>query len=255
MEIWPLVEVRCTEGPGGAVLRLRQERFLERPPRGKARPRNTAWPIPWVGRIGTRSGGSRLERRLLTRVDERIELREKSPRFVYGNADEGGFFRPLHAPDELRAIGAALPALAAVERMGLLDHQWALVRAGRAPLDGFLDLVAAFGGEADADVLTALRRPLAFIANSLVPDAAPAAASPFAERLISRFALPFAEAGWDPANGEADATRMRRAALLAIVGVVAASKSVIDTAVDRCDRYLADRRSLDANLASSPERS
>ena len=39
----------------------------------------------------------------------------------------------------------------AVERMGLLGHQWALVRAGIAPVDTFTELMLSFGDESEAD--------------------------------------------------------------------------------------------------------
>ena len=54
--------------------------------------------------------------------------------------DEGGFFRPLHDADEIRRLSKSLGSLEAVERMGLIDHQWALVRAGQSSVGSMLDL-------------------------------------------------------------------------------------------------------------------
>jgi hypothetical protein len=132
--------------------------------------------------------------------------------------------------------------------MGLVDHQWALVRARRSGLGSFLDLAAALGGEPDADVLMALHRPLGFLADCLVPDAAPSCEAPFRRWIEACFGGPFAALGWDPARGEKEPQRMRRAALLGIVGSIAGSEDVLDQAARRCDRYLADRRAIDANL-------
>jgi hypothetical protein len=101
-----------------------------------------------------------------------VPLEPGRPRFVYGNADEGGFFRPLHSETELAALLGSLASLSPVERMGLVDHQWALVRAGRTGIASLLDLVVALAEEPDPDVLTALHKPLAFLADGLVPDAA-----------------------------------------------------------------------------------
>ncbi len=256
-EGYPVVELRRARA-GGARLQLRQERFFERPgKRGKAeraasrRPRET-WPIPWVARVGgARAGSSRLTRRLLTRVSETVDLGVAANRFVYGNAEEGGFFRPLHPPQELRAISAALPALRPVERMGLVDHQWALVCAGRAEIDSLLELASALADDSEADVLTALRKPLQFIALSLIPDAAPRCAEAFQTWLLERFGPPFAALGWDARARELDEVRTRRAALLALVGGVAQDAAIANRAAERCDRYLRDRRSLDANLSDA----
>jgi puromycin-sensitive aminopeptidase len=169
---YPIVEVRRARVNGRTELRLRQERFtLRRPSRSRWAP---PWPVPWVARIGRgRTGRGRLERRLLTRVRERVDLGPAPPRFVYGNAEEGGFFRPLHDADEMGALTGSLASLAAVERMGLVDHQWALVRARRAPIGTILDLAEALADEKDPDVLRTLQRPLGFIAHSLIPNARP----------------------------------------------------------------------------------
>lgn len=235
---------------GRTQLVLAQSRFVERrAARGRAPAQR--WPIPWVGRIGARGKASRLERRLLEGARERIDVGRGEPRFVYGNADEAGFFRPRHARGELSALIGSLRSLSAVERMGLVEHQWALVRAGRAGLDGFLELAEALAGERDPDVLLALRRPLAFVGGSLIPDATPSSAARY-ERFIARsFGPALAALGWQPARGEPETTRVRRAALLSLVGGVAGDPDVIAEAAARGERYLADRRSLDPNLADA----
>jgi puromycin-sensitive aminopeptidase len=248
-EGYPVLEVRRASLRGRSELRLAQQRFVESPP-GRRRGAPPRWPIPWVGRVGgARAGRGRLERRLVCRARERIGLGRHSPRFVYGNADEGGFFRPHHGKQELAALLGSLPSLSAVERMGLVDHQWALVRARRSGLGSFLDLAAALGDEPDADVLMALHKPLGFLADCLVPDAVPGCEAPFRRWIETCFGGPFAELGWDPARGEKEPQRMRRAALLGIAGSIAGSEDVLEQAARRCDRYLADRRAIDANLA------
>jgi aminopeptidase N len=237
----PLVEIRRR----GRRVELRQQRTALRPPHRRSQGR---WPIPWVARVG-RGRGSRLERRLLTRSRETLTLPGPAPDFVYGNADEAGFFRPLHAPDDLRDLMRRLDALGAVERMGLVDHQWALVRAARARLASLLDLADALADEPDADVLLTLARPLRFLADTLAPDAAPEAAAAFRDWLRARFEPAFAALGWEPERSEPDATRVRRAALLTLAGAIGGSETLRDAAALRCRRYLADRGSLDANLA------
>ena len=98
-------------------------------------------------------------------------------------------------------------------------------------------------------MLLALRRPLGFLGGSLVPDATPDSAVRY-ERFVARsFGPAFAELGWNPSRGEAESTRVRRAALLGLVGGVAGASEVVAEAAARCQRYLADRRSLDPNLA------
>jgi aminopeptidase N len=174
-----------------------------------------------------------------------------TPRFIYGNADESGFFRPLHDADEIRRLSQSLGSLKAVERMGLIDHQWALVRAGQSSVGSMLDLAGGFARESDADVLATLRKPLSFIAGSLIPNAAPACSAPLQAWLLDHFEEPFARLGWKPAAHEPDESRLRRAVLLGIVGDIGESSRVLEGAERHCDRYLTDRRSIDANLANA----
>jgi len=246
---YPVVGVSWVDKPDGVYLKLRQERFFEQRPKQVASAR---WPIPWIGRVARgRSGSGRTVRQLITRRRQTIPIGKSAPRFVYGNADESGFFRPAHGPDELAALIRDMGSLPAVERMGLVDHQWALVRARRASIASFLDLAAALSDETDADVLLTLRKPIHFLAHALIPHAAADSEGAFRSWLCATFEPPFAALGWEPAKGEADDVRVRRAVLLAIVGGAAQSKRVVAEARRRCDAYLKDRSSLDANLADA----
>lgn len=248
-EGYPVLSIRRSRTGGRSVLKLSQQRFVERRARRHDRA-GSRWPIPWVARVvGPRRGSGRLERRLVSSARARVDLGAGALRAVYGNADESGFFRPHHAPDDFAALLESLDSLTPVERMGLLDHEWALARAGHAPLTGFLELASALGGERDADVLTALERPLAFLVDGLAPDAAPHCEEPLRALLEARFAPPFERLGWEPDRNESEEQRMRRAALLDLAGGVAGAQDVIQEAALRCERYLANRRAVDANLA------
>ena len=241
---FPLLELRRTGR--GDVLELRQERFFARPGRRAA----AHWPVPWVGRVGEAGGGVRLERRLLRRARERIELGSPA-RFVHGNADEGGFFRPLHDARELAALARALPELTAVERMGLVSHQWALVRAGRTTLASFLDLADSFGDEREPEVLVALRGALAFVEEQLAPAAGGDTPERLRDWLAALFSPQLAELGWDPAPDEDDATRLRRAAVIGLLGEVAGDPAVLAESARRFAGYLADRSTLEPNLTNT----
>jgi aminopeptidase N len=67
--------------------------------------------------------------------------------WYYGNVGEGGFYRVLHDPACLAALAPDLAtSLTAVERMAR-STPVAIVRAGRARIASFLDLVTALGGD------------------------------------------------------------------------------------------------------------
>src|SRR5262249_61047581 len=94
-----------------------------------------------------------------------------------------------------------------------VDHRWALVRAGRAGVGSLLDLATALARERDADVLTALARPLGFLVDALVPDAAPASGEALRARLAAAFGPELDALGLEADRGETDAGRPRPAAL------------------------------------------
>jgi puromycin-sensitive aminopeptidase len=236
---------------GRPALAFAQERFRMGGEKRARRGADAPWPIPFVGRLGRPEGGARLERRLLEKRRERVLLDGPEPRFVYGNADEGGFFRPLHDAAEVAVLASHRSALSAVERMGLASHQWAAVRAGRAPLASFLDLALALGDERDPDVLTTLRGPLSFCVDRLAREAGPEAQAALRGRIAAAFAPAFEALGFDAGPREDDDARLRRAALLSLAGEVAEVPTVASEAESRLERYLADRRSLEPNLADA----
>ncbi len=241
----PVLTLRRRRERGRERLDVRQARFRAD---GRAQPGEPArWPIPWVGHAAPPRGRSQRPRRLIAGARERIDLGRGPLRFVYGNADEGGFFRVRHETEELHALAANRARLSVVERMGLLDHQWALARAGRAPLGDFLLLLEAAREETDPDVLHTLRGPLGFLEDRLAPaaDVAPA----LRDRIAELFGPQLVEVGWRAARGETESERERRAVLVALLGEIADWPPVVVAAQARFEAYLEDRRSLDANLA------
>jgi puromycin-sensitive aminopeptidase len=248
---FPLLRVQRRETAEGTELRFAQERFTARPQGAakRAAGARAIWPIPWVGRLGLGGARTRTERHLIGKARARLTLAGKAPRFVYANADEGGFFRPLHEPEELAAIAAGLGALSAVERMGLVGHQWAHVKTGRAPLPDFLDLALAFGEEEDPDVLTALRAPLAYVVESAAQRLGEEAEAALRARIAQCFGPALDREGLDAGRDDSDDARLRRAARLALVGLVAERADLAEAASERTRRYLEDRRAIDPNLA------
>jgi puromycin-sensitive aminopeptidase len=244
----PVVTVRRREVGGRAVIELGQERFFERPPPGGGA--GARWPVPWVGRIGAGDPGrTHTLRHLLTKRRERLPAEGADLTFVYGNADEGGFFRPAHDESDLRDLLADLSSLNAVERMGFVDHQWALVRAGRAGVASLLDLIAALGVESDPDVLRAVRRPLAALVRRLAPDTGPEVEERLRAWIGVYYGAQADALGWDPEPEESDELRLRRAEILSITGGLGHASCVLEEASRRCRRYLVERSTLDPNLA------
>ena len=240
------------EGPG-AEITASQRRFRTAPAKSTGR-RGTAddageepWPLPWVGHIGTRPRSRLLRQRLEARRD-RIEV--PSPvRFVYGNAQEGAFFRPLHGETLFAELLAQRATLHPVERMGWIDHEWALAQGAHTDLDRFLRLLDAERDERHPDVLRALRGPLAFLEDRLAAQLGESTQTAFRERIVALFSPALREIGWGGGRRRGtELVRERRAELVGILGGIGAWSPLDVEAEEAFERYLEAPASLDSYL-------
>jgi puromycin-sensitive aminopeptidase len=229
----------------GRTLRLAQRRFFS-DPSAAGRADGTRWPIPLVVRWGDATGVH--ETRTLLRLEAReLELAgEGEIAWVTANAGSTGFYRVAYDGPCLAALARNLAALAPAERIGLLSDEWALLRAGAREIGAVAELILAFAGEEDHAVLDEVVGRLALLEHRLVGDAD-------RQRLRALVARVFQPAlqrvGWEPAPGEPDAVRLRRAALIRAVGLVGRDRALAAEAAVRLDRFLAgDRAALEANL-------
>ena len=246
---FPLVSGRRVDRGGQALLVAGQERFFANPKVAEGA-RTETRPIPLVVRVRRARGKDSLVRALADAPTTEIALGPSDDvRWAYLNADEASFIRALHDAPLLRALGQDLPRLRPVERMGLVGHQWAGVRAGCARLADWLDLVARLGDEREPDVLGAASGPLAWLDDHVVPVVGERSAAKFRGWLAASFAPAFESVGWKPAKGESEKERQRRAALVSILGSLAEHAPVLEDVEAQIRAYLKSRTALDANLA------
>ncbi len=245
---FPIVELRRTDKDGKSTLDLRQDRFHARPdpPDDEESP----WPVPLVLRVRPNRGRTRVVRQLLDRRGTRIPLGASDEiRWVYGNADEGGFYRALHQGELLTGLLRDRTRLAPVERVGLAGHQWAALRSGRADLSDFLAVVESYREEEEPEALEALLGGLAFLADPVAWSAGVRLSKRWSAWIGENFGDAFRKLGWLSTRGESDAIRLRRAALLRIVGGIAEEPSVVEEAGEAFEQDRRNRGSLDPNLA------
>ena len=245
---FPLVTV--APAPGGRGLRVRQERFFA-DPRVPAARRRGRWPVPLVVKWAD-GGGPSTGRFLVDKPSQALTLPATDrPAWYYANVDAGGFYRTRHDDDTVTALVGQLDrALTAVERHAFASDQWALVRSARSPIERFLDVADALGDETDHDVLDGLSGPLGLVEEQVVPPGGDMQAD-FRAWIAGRFLPQLGRLGWDASPGEHELTRLRRAALVRLVGGVAEEPGVLAEARRRVDAYLADRRALEPNLTDA----
>jgi puromycin-sensitive aminopeptidase len=246
---FPLVQVVARQSEGKIALHLRQERFAVG--RSKRTGDGEPWPIPMSVALREQRKRPRVTRALVDRAEQQIDVEPAGElRWLYANAQESGFYRPLHAAEDLARLRAHFAELDPLERMGLIDHEWAGVRAARAPLGFLLDLLSELRDESEPNVLQTLEGgPLAWLRHPLLPALPTAEASRTRDLLAAVFAPPFRALGWSARRGEDPRVRQRRATLLRIAAGIGDDPVLLAECTERVGGYLKDRRALDAELA------
>jgi puromycin-sensitive aminopeptidase len=208
---YPLVSLAIQRGPTGTVAELRQRRFFAEPG-AAARAQATRWLVPVVLRFRD-AAGVKEQPVLLGEEELRVPLNATGEvAWCIGNAEARGFYRTAYDADGLARLFPAVGELRPAERVALLSDSWALVRAGEAPISGFLDLVASLRNETDHVVLDELVGRLSLIEHRFVAEGDRAAFAAFVGGL---FGAAVENLGWGgDGGGEDDETRLRRAVLL-----------------------------------------
>jgi puromycin-sensitive aminopeptidase len=246
---FPLVRAKVGTKAGKAVLRLAQERYVSNPKKGAAARKGT-WPLPVRARVQPKRGRARVVTGLVTRATGTVELGPADGvRWAYANAEEAGFYRPLHDARTLEAIGADLGRLDPSERMGLVGHQWAGFVAGAAPLGDLLDLALGLGDETAPEVLETAYGPLAWLGDRVGGRLPSKAQERWKAGLAETFAPGFAELGWKPRRGEDERVGPLRAVLLSLAAGLGDDEGLQGEVSERIRPWLKERKGLDPNLA------
>ena len=229
----------------GRKLRLEQVRYRSSGPSGGG---GEAWPVPMVLRL-LRGDASVEQRVLLREPSATIDLAQVAggePEAVVLNAGSTGFFRA--APDEasLAALARRRADLAPAERIALVSDTWALVRSGERDIASFLGLLTGFAGEDDHAVLDEVVARLATLEHRLLEERDRPA---FAALVATLLGPALADLGWDAGPGEPDVVRLRRAAAVRGLGLVARGAGLEREAAARVERLArGDRTALEPNL-------
>jgi len=248
---YPLVSVTLGAQGGQPTLSLQQRRFFSDPTAKESGPA-TRWLIPMVVRYRDDEG---LKEQRVLFGDETAQVTltaaRGNVRFLEANAGAVGFYRCRYDGALLDQLGHAIATssdVAPIERMALVSDQWALVRAGAGTVGAFLDLMKAMAGESDPFVLDEVIGRLSLLESRHVADADRGAFQKVVGRLFAASAGPL---GWQAPSGaaEADDTRLRRAALLRALVIVAREPGAVAEAETRALKHIAaSPMPLDPNL-------
>ncbi len=209
---------------------------------------STLWNIPFTFKYRD-ADGEHHQRILLKEQTTSLLLPGKGNiEWLYGNTEESGFLRVGYDPALRERLGSVIPdVLVPAERIGLLNHLWALCISGELSIPDFMESLCRFKGDKTRVVVEALGSYLETLYNQivLVED------RPRFARLVSNLFCPlWEELGWDLKEDEDDERKLTRSAVLWTLGALAYDEEIMAELPRRQQRYWARPASLDPTLAT-----
>ena len=167
----------------------------------------------------------------------------------FANAGGKGYYRSAYAPAQYAALVANVETgLTPEERISLTGDEWAQVRANRATVGDYLNLVAALKTDTSADVLSSATDHVATISDRVASTKEERDA--LAAWVRRTFGPEYAKL--DPlAADDSPNTIELRAHLLSLLGTQGEDPQVLDQARAVSAKSLADPASVDPTLAEA----
>ncbi len=243
---FPLITLEASESQF-RNLAVEQRRFFAAG-RSVGQASSLLWSVPFTLKYEDESGLQTHRVLLKNRVTSVTLPGSGAVRWVYGNAEERGFLRteynrPLR--DALQPI--VTTALSAAERIGSLNHLWALSVSGDLSIVTFMEMLLRFKGDPTRVVVEAAAGYFETISNQMI---LPKDRSKF-QALVKEFFEPvWKELGWDPAPNEDDERKLTRAAALWGLGALAQDEEILSELPRRWTRYQAKPTSIDPTLTT-----
>lgn len=241
---FPLTRVRTPDGDFRHLV-IEQRRFRAS---GITEASPARWTIPLTIRYGS-GGGTFFYRALLKDRTTALTLStEEKVDWVYANAGESGFFRVDYDTDLRQALESiSAHVLEPAERIGLLNHLWALSLSCDLPIAEFMRTLGRFQGDRTRVVVEEMTVYLEILSNQIVPTSDQRRFAALVHELIGPL---WKELGWNPKLNEDEETRLARAAALRAMGALAWDEDVLAELPRRLALYEARPDSLDPTLVT-----
>jgi puromycin-sensitive aminopeptidase len=246
---YPLIGLSLEHGASETTVVLEQRRFFAEPG-AAARGSTTRWLVPIVLRFRDATG-LKEQAVLLGEASARVALAaEGEVAWCIGNSESRGFYRTAYGAEARARLLPAVGELRPAERVALVSDSWALVRAGEATIEAFLELVASLRHETDHVVLDELVGKLSIIEHRFLDEADRDYFGAFVAEL---FGTEAAALGWAPAGGgvEDDEVRLRRTVLLRAVVLLARDRRAVAEAEKRLPPAALDPNLLDTVVTAA----
>jgi puromycin-sensitive aminopeptidase len=247
---YPLVTVATNRSSGNVEFQFQQERFLYDHLLGGDGTEEAFWKIPLNVAMG--GGTTSPISKLMETAEDSLQvpiadsISDETLTWIKVNSEQTGFFRVNYPPEEWRILHGAITKkqIPAIDRLGLQNDAYALVRSGKAPASLFLNLAEAYQEESDASVLGDFSANLGGL-EALISE------QPYAgqfELFVRAIFAKLAEGlSWDPLPSDAHLDSIKRSIVLATAGSYG-DPATLHEAKGRFDRYLKEPESLHPDL-------
>ncbi len=241
---FPLVSVHLE----GNTLQLTQERFHADL---SCKTSEQHWTVPMVVRYAD-DEGTKEHRFLFSEGTHKESLpAQGAVKWCYANAFEIGFYRLRNDAALTQQLLAAIDELSVVERMGLIEDQWALLRRGDGDIVPFLDVLAKTAQSTDHNVARAVVDRLSTIEDLLDRSGESDTQEKLRGLVREWFAPTLKRLGPGAIEGDSqNDLQLRALALFAMAGL-GEDPATVKTCQELADKERLDPRSVDANLAGT----
>jgi aminopeptidase N len=230
---FPLVKVVAScDAAGARQLALSQTRFLLQGEDASG----LRWRVP----LRIRAGANGTPVSVLLTADGQTAAAGQCAEPLSVNADLRGFYRVSYDEATLATNTRAFGTLPDLDRIALLDDQWALVLAERAQLGAYLALAAAMGSDADSRAWQQIATAFGTIEHCERGSPGHSAFAAYARSLLRPMA---ARLGWEAKPGETPDVQELRRTLLRDLGVLG-DPEVIAEARRRYQLFLKDHAAV-----------
>jgi aminopeptidase N len=235
----PLVTVSASCSGGKQTLELSQQRFLLSSS-GDGTKQGEVWSIPICTKSATGSSCN-----LLDKQSTRFPT-STCDGWLMANRDAKGYYRVHYQdPKNLKDVASAAEKdLTVPERIAFVEDLWAMTRAGKEPVQTFLETAGRLRTDHNRLVVDFIAGHLDTIGRSLVPEQK----QPFFKAIIQRqFAKMAQEIGWTSSANDDDDRKALRASLLGILGS-AGEPDAVAAAQKITQSYIKDPGSVEGTI-------
>ena len=240
-EGYPLVFVEALDSDSRA-LKLSQHRFMID---GTKKDSGQLWTIPVVIRYKDASG-VHAARLIVDQREINVTLPGKGKvSWLYPNADATGYYRVCLSQNlRQNLLQNGLKNLSTIERSAFLADLWAQMKAGEFAISEFLSAMTLLKDDSSRMILEDMSAYLKTLYYTLLKDQDRPLFAQFAEELLGRHWKNLSRVK----KGEADETRLSRAAVLSALGTISPSPEILGKVKKDLALYLKSPEKLDPTI-------